>query len=168
MVMGTRHLLLGAGNFLARACSRTRPACDSAPGCPCVLPPRGRAAARDRNLPSSSVLPRHAVLREMGSGTGDPGSNTKRIGKKKVSSSNNNTKSRVSSHQINTKQLTEHLPSSVDIGVFLLGFHYRYLLFPLCRVPQPAEGGQGISLQLQGFGVLSYATVAGAQRNKKT
>lgn len=164
MIKGTRHLLLGAGNFLPRACSRTRPACDSAPGCPCVVPPRGRAAVRDRNLPSSSVLPNHAVLTEMGSGTGDPGSNTKRIGKKKISSN----KSRVSSHQINRKQLTEHLPSSVDIGVFLLGFHYRYLLFPLCRLPQPAEGGQGTSLQLQGFGVLSYATVAGAQRNKKT
>lgn len=164
MIKGTRHLLLGAGNFLPRACSRTRPACDSAPGCPCVVPPRGRAAVRDRNLPSSSVLPNHAVLTEMGSGTGDPGSNTKRIGKKKISSN----KSRVSSHQINRKQLTEHLPSSVDIGVFLLGFHYRYLLFPLCRLPQLAEGGQGTSLQLQGFGVLSYATVAGAQRNKKT
>lgn len=164
MIKGTRHLLLGAGNFLPRACSRTRPACDSAPGCPCVVPPRGRAAVRDRNLPSSSLLPNHAVLTEMGSGTGDPGSNTKRIGKKKISSN----KSRVSSHQINRKQLTEHLPSSVDIGVFLLGFHYRYLLFPLCRLPQLAEGGQGTSLQLQGFGVLSYATVAGAQRNKKT
>lgn len=166
MIKGTRHLLLGAGNFLPRACSRTRPACDSAPGCPCVVPPRGRAAVRDRNLPSSSLLPNHAVLTEMGSGTGDPGSNTKRIGKKKISSNNN--KSRVSSHQINRRQLTEHLPSSVDIGVFLLGFHYRYLLFPLCRLPQLAEGGQGTSLQLQGFGVLSYATVAGAQRNKKT
>lgn len=80
-VKGTRHLPDGAGNFLLRVCSRTRPACDSALGCPCVVRPRGRAAGMDRSLPSPSVLLHDPVLTEMGPGMGDPGSNTK--GKRK-------------------------------------------------------------------------------------
>ena len=43
-------------------------------------------------------------------------------------------------------------PSAGDTGVFLLGFHYKYLLLPLYLAPQLAEGGQGTSQQLQGFG----------------
>lgn len=46
-VKGIRHLPVGAGNFLVRLCSRTRSVCDSAPGCPCAVPPKGRAAVMD-------------------------------------------------------------------------------------------------------------------------
>lgn len=43
-------------------------------------------------------------------------------------------------------------PSAGDTGVFLLGFHYKYLSLSLYLALQLAEGGQGTSQQLQGFG----------------
>lgn len=42
-----RHIPVGAGNFLLRVCSRTRPVCDSAPGCPYAVLPRGKATGKD-------------------------------------------------------------------------------------------------------------------------
>lgn len=75
---GRKHLPVEDGNFLLRMCSRTRLAGDSAPGCPCAVPPWGRAALMDWRLPSSSVLPNGKVQREMGPGRGGSGSHTKK------------------------------------------------------------------------------------------
>lgn len=63
---------------------------------------------------------------------------------------------------------TIYSPSAGDTGVFYLGFHYKYLLLPLYLGPQLAEGGQGTSQQLQGFGAWSKAMGDSTQRNKKT
>lgn len=128
-VKGGRHLPVGAGNFLLRVCSRTRPVCDSAPGCPCAVPPRGKAAVMDRSLPSSSALPCGKLQTETGPGMEASGSNTKEEERKRESAAI------LPIRQTGNISQSIYSPSAADTGVFLLGFHYKYLLLPLYLEP---------------------------------
>ena len=82
----------------------------------------------------------------MGPGTGGSGSNTKKKERK------NEPHGFLPIRQTANSSQGIYSPSAGGTGVFLLGFHYKYLLLPLHLVPDLAEGGQGTSQRLQGFG----------------